>query len=170
MAERTVTLHGNALDLAGTAVGAGEQAPDVELLDNGLKPVALSSLRGKTLVILSVPSLDTPVCDVETRRFNQEAAGLGDDVAVVAVSMDLPFAQARWCGAAEIENVQTLSDHREGAFGEAFGVLIPALRLLARAVFVVDAEGVVQYAQVVPEVADEPDYGAALDAVRALTS
>ena len=107
MGEQTVTLHGNPLDLAGATVSVGEQAPDAELLDNELNPVALSSLRGKTLVLLSVPSLDTPVCDVETRRFNQEAADLGDDVAVVAVSMDLPFAQARWCGGAGIENVQT---------------------------------------------------------------
>jgi thiol peroxidase len=170
MGEQTVTLHGDPLGLSGSPATVGDQAPDVELLDNELNPVVLSSLRGKALVLLSVPSLDTPVCDVETRRFNQEAADLGDDVAVVAVSMDLPFAQGRWCGAAGIENVQTLSDHREAAFGQAYGVLIPALRLLARAVFVVDAEGVVQYAQVVPEVADEPDYDAALDAVRALTS
>jgi thiol peroxidase len=170
MGEQTVTLHGNPLDLAGATVSVGDHAPDAELLDNELNPVALSSLRGKTLVLLSVPSLDTPVCDVETRRFNQEAADLGDDVAVVAVSMDLPFAQARWCGGAGIENVQTLSDHREAAFGQAYGVLIPALRLLARAVFVVDAEGVIQYVQVVPEVADEPDYDAALDAARGLTS
>jgi thiol peroxidase len=170
MGDQTVTLHGNPLDLAGSPVVVGDSAPDVELLDNELNPVALSSLRGKVLVLLSVPSLDTPVCDVETRRFNQEAADLGENVAVVAVSMDLPFAQARWCGAAGIENVQTLSDHREAAFGQACGVLIPALRLLARAVFVIDAEGVVQYAQVVPEVADEPDYDAALEAVRGLTS
>jgi len=168
MSERTVTLHGNPLELAGTPIGVGDAAPDVELMDNGLDPVKLSSLKGRIGVLLSVPSLDTPVCDIETRRFNTEAVALGDAVAVVAVSADLPFAQARWCGAAGVENVQTLSDYREAAFGEAYGVLIPGLRLLARAVFVVDREGIVQYVQIVPEVADEPDYAAALAAVKAL--
>ncbi|NQT89327.1 thiol peroxidase [bacterium] len=168
MSERTVTLHGNPLELAGTPIGVGDAAPDVELMDNGLDPVKLSSLEGRIGVLLSVPSLDTPVCDIETRRFNTEAVALGDAVAVVAVSADLPFAQARWCGAAGVENVQTLSDYREAAFGEAYGVLIPGLRLLARAVFVVDREGIVQYVQIVPEVADEPDYAAALAAVKAL--
>jgi len=170
MSERTVTFQGNPLALAGTPVGVGDDAPDVELLDNGLGAVKLSSLKGKVAVLLSVPSLDTPVCDTETRRFNTEAAALGDDVAVVAISADLPFAQARWCGGAGIENVQTLSDHKDTAFGQAYGVLLPALRLLTRAVFVVDQEGDIQYAEIVPEITNEPDYGAALDAVRKLTS
>ena len=172
MDERTglITFQGNPLTLLGSEVKVGDDAPDVELLDNELNPVKLSSLKGKVAVLVAVPSLDTPVCDVETRRFNEEAASLGDDVAVVAVSMDLPFAQARWCGAAGIENVQTLSDHRDAAFGTAYGVLIKELRLLARAVFVVDRDGDVRYVQLVNEVTDEPDYEAALAAVRKLAS
>ena len=130
MIERTgvVTIHGNPLTLVGEAVKAGDQAPDVELLDNDLKPVRLSTYRGKTLVIASVPSLDTPVCDLETRRFNDEAANLGADVEIVTVSMDLPFAQKRWCGAAGVKRLRTLSDHRDAAFGLAYGVLIKELR------------------------------------------
>jgi thiol peroxidase len=115
-----------------------------------------------------VPSLDTSVCDMETRRFNVEAGKLGEDVAIVAVSMDLPFAQKRWCGTADVKNVQTLSDHRDAAFGQAYGVLIKDLRLLARAVFVVDKQGVVRYVELVKEVASEPNYEAALDAARKL--
>lgn len=168
MSERTgiITIHGNPLTLLGPEVAAGDDAPDVELLDNELNPVKLSSLKGKVAVLVSVPSLDTAVCDLEARRFNEEAAGLGDGVAVRVISMDLPFAQARWCGAAGVENVQTLSDHRAAAFGLAYGVLIKELRLLARAVFVVDRDGDVQYVQIVPEVTDEPDYEAALKAAR----
>ncbi len=122
----------------------------------------LSSYRGKILVIASVPSLDTPVCDLETRRFNDEAANLGADVEMLTVSMDLPFAQKRWCGAAGVKRLKTLSDHREAAFGLAYGVLIKELRLLARAVFLVDREGTVRYEQLVKEVANEPDYDAVL--------
>ena len=170
MTERTgiITFQGNPLTLLGNEIEAGDAAPDVELLDNELSPVRLSSLRGQVAVLVAVPSLDTSVCDVEVRRFNEAAATLGDDVAVRAVSMDLPFAQARWCGAAGIANVQTLSDHRDAAFGTAYGVLIKELRLLARAVFVVDRDGDVQYVQLVDELTDEPDYEAALAAVRKL--
>ena len=127
----------------------------------------MSSFRGKVCVISSVPSLDTSVCDVMTRRFNEEACQLGD-VVVLTVSMDLPFAQSRWCAAAGIENVITLSDHRDGAFGEAFGLTIDGLRLLARAVFVVDAEGIVRYKELVGELTNEPDYAAAVAAVKEL--
>jgi len=164
--KRTVTMKGSPLPLTGRAVSPGERAPDAELLDPDLKPVTLSSFRGSVLIVASVPSLDTPVCDLETRRFNEEAAALGDEVRIVTVSMDLPFAQKRWCGAAGVDRVLTLSDHRDAVFGETWGVLIEELRLLARAVFVVDRQGVVRYAQVVPEITDEPDYGAALDAAR----
>jgi len=146
-------------------VKVGDQAPDLRVLDNDLSPVQLSSYRGKICVISSVPSLDTPVCDMETRRFNDEAGKLGSDVIILTISMDLPFAQKRWCGAAGVDKVITLSDHLDASFGEAFGVLIKELRLLARAVFVVDREGIVQYIQLVKEVADEPDYDAILDAV-----
>jgi len=168
MEERSglVTLKGNPVTLLGPEVKVGQSAPDVELVANDLSNVQLSSFKGKVCVVIAVPSLDTPVCDVETRRFNQEAANLGDDVAVVVVSMDLPFAQARWCGAASVENVQTLSDHRDAAFGSAYGVLVKGLRLLARAVFVVDKDGKVCYVELVKEVATEPDYEAALEAVK----
>lgn len=170
MSERAgaVTMKGEALTLVGEEVKVAEAAPDFEALDNDLQPFALSTLKGKVCVLASVPSLDTPVCDAETRRFNQEAAGLGEDVEVVTISMDLPFAQKRWCGAAGVDRVTTLSDHREAAFGTAYGVLIKELRLLARAVFVVDGQGTVQYVQLVQELAEEPDYEAVLEVVRAL--
>jgi thiol peroxidase len=170
MTERAqaITLHGNPLTLEGNPVSMGNPAPEVTLLDNDLKPVKLSDFRGKVIIIAAVPSLDTPVCDMETRRFNTEAAGLGKDVAILTVSMDLPFAQKRWCGAAGVEQVKTLSDHKEAAFGQAFGLLIKELRLLGRAVLVLDREGVVRYYQLVKEVSEEPDYEAALSAVKEL--
>jgi thiol peroxidase len=163
-----ITMRGNPLTLVGKRLKEGDQAPDAEVLDNDLAPFKLSSMRGKVCVISSVPSLDTPVCDMETRRFNEEAGKLGADVQILTISMDLPFAQKRWCGAAGVERVITLSDHREGAFGTAYGVLIKELRLLARAVFVVDREGTIRYMQIVKEVANEPDYGTILDAVNSL--
>ena len=171
MAERTglVTMMGNPITLVGNEVKVGEKAPDVELVANDVGPVELSSLwQGKVCIITSVPSLDTPVCDTETRRFNEEATRMGADVVVLAVSMDLPFAQERWCGAAGVENVQTLSDHREAAFGQAYGLLLDDLRLLTRAVFVVDKEGIIRYVELVEEVASEPNYEAALKAARKL--
>lgn len=171
MSERAgaVTMKGDPLTLVGSEVRVGDDAPDVELLDTGLNPVKLSALKGKVAVLVSVPSLDTSVCDTEARRFNEEAASLGDGVAVRVISMDLPFAQERWCGAAGIENIETLSDHRDAAFGQTYGVLIAELRLLARAVFVVDPNGDVAYTQLVREVTDEPDYDKVLDAVRKLS-
>jgi thiol peroxidase len=170
MRERTglVTLHGGPLTLLGDEIRVGDKAPPFHVVDNSMKPASLSDFAGKTLVILSVPSLDTPVCDMEGRRFNREAAGLGENVAVIAVSMDLPFAQKRWCAAAGVERVHTLSDHREASFGQAYGVLIKELRLLARAVFIVDAEGILRYFQLVPEVGHEPDYDKALEALEKL--
>jgi thiol peroxidase len=170
MEERTglVTLKGNPMTLVGPELKPGDDAPNVELLTNDLEPFHLSSLKGKVAVLCSVPSLDTSVCDREMRRFNTEAAKVGDDVAVVAISVDLPFAQERWCGAAEADNVLTLSDHRDVAFGTAYGVLMKEVRLLARAIFVVDKAGDIQHVQLVPEVAEDPDYDAALEAVRTL--
>jgi thiol peroxidase len=163
-----VTMKGNPLTLVGKELKVGDAAPDVELVDNDLKPVKLSSFKGKVCVVSAVPSLDTPVCDMETRRFNQEAARLGDQVIILTVSMDLPFAQKRWCGAAGVDKVKTLSDHREAAFGEGFGVLIKGLRLLARAIFVIDQKGILRYIQLVKEVAQEPDYDVVLGAVKKL--
>ena len=160
MIERSgiITIHGNPLTLVGQEIKVGLPAPDCELLDNDLKPVKLSSFRGQVVILTSVPSLDTPVCDIETRRFNDEAASLGPEIKIVTISMDLPFAQKRWCGAAGVDKVMTLSDHRQAEFGQAYGVLIKELRLLARAVFIVDRAGVVQYVQLVQEVASEPNY------------
>jgi len=157
-----ITMKGQPLTLLGNELKVGEPAPDFEALNNDLSPVKLSSFRGKVCIISSVPSLDTSVCDTMTRRFNEEAGNLGDDVVVLTISMDLPFAQKRWCGAAGVKNVQTLSDHRDASFGTAFGVLIKELRLLARAVFVVDKEGIVRYVQIVSELTSEPDYEAVL--------
>jgi thiol peroxidase len=163
-----ITMRGNPLTLIGQEIKPGNPAPDFASLDNELKPVRLSSFRGKVVVISAVPSLDTPVCDMETRRFNSEAAKLSDDIVILTISMDLPFAQKRWCGAAGVDKVVTLSDHREAEFGKAYGVLIKELRLLARAVFVIDAEGVVRYVQLVNEVAEEPDYDAVISAAKNL--
>ncbi len=170
MGERNgaVTMRGNPLTLVGEELRIGDKAPVFTALDTGLAPAGLSDFAGKVLVITSVPSLDTPVCDLETRRFNEEAGKFGDAVQVLTVSMDLPFAQKRWCGDAGVKTVKTLSDHRDASFGLAYGVLIKELRLLARAVFVVDREGVVRYIQLVKEIAHEPDYDAVLAEVEKL--
>lgn len=164
MAERSglVTMGGAPLTLIGQEINTGDKAPGFKLLNNELAPVELSSFAGQVVVIVSVPSLDTPVCDLETRRFNSEATIIGGDLVVLAVSMDLPFAQKRWCGDKGVDRVITLSDHKDASFGEAYGVLIKEMRLLARAVFVVDREGVVRYSEIVEELGDEPDYNKAL--------
>jgi thiol peroxidase len=152
--------------LLGQEIKVGDTAPQFEALDNSLAPAKLSAFQGKVVIISAVPSLDTPVCDLETRRFNAEAAKLGQEVVVLTISMDLPFAQKRWCGAAGVTHVTTLSDHKDAAFGLAYGVLIKELRLLTRAVFVVDRKGVVRYVELVREITHEPDYDAALTAVK----
>jgi len=162
-----ITMKGKPLTLAGKEVNVGDKAPDAEVVANDLSEIKLSSYQGKVCIITSVPSLDTSVCDMETRRFNEEAGKLGD-VVVLTISMDLPFAQKRWCGAAGVKNVQTLSDYRYSSFGKEYGVLIKELRLLARTVFVVDKAGVVRYVQIVPEIATEPDYDAVLKAAKDL--
>lgn len=161
-----VTMKGNPLTLVGNEVKVGDALPDCEVVGKELAPVKLSSFRGKVCIISSFPSLDTSVCDMMTRRFNEEAVALGDDVVVLAISMDLPFAQDRWCIAADVKNINMFSDHRTASFGQAFGVLIKELRLLARAVFVVDREGIVRYTQIVDELTNEPDYEAALKAAK----
>lgn len=170
MQERTgiITFKGNPMTLLGPALKVGDRAPDFTVVDNGLAPVTLAGSSGKIRIISAVPSLDTPVCDTETRRFNQEAAGLPDTVVVLTISLDLPFAQKRWCGAAGVDRVQTLSDYQERSFGQAYGVLIKELKLLSRCIFVVDTNGIIRYIQQVPEVTHEPDYAAVLAAVRAL--
>jgi len=164
-----ITMKGNPLTLVGNPVRIGDRAPDFDVIDNDLSPVKFSSFLGKVCILSSVPSLDTPVCDTETRRFNEEAGRLNSNVVVLTISTDLPFAQKRWCGAAGIERVLTLSDHRDTSFGMAYGVLIKELRLLARAVFVVDGNGVIQYVDLVKEMTEEPDYDSVLTSVKRLS-
>lgn len=162
----TVTFQGNTLHLEGNLPVVGQKAPAFTLVANDLSTKTLADFAGKPLVIASVPSLDTPVCDLEGRRFNSEAAKLSDQLRIVIVSCDLPFAQARWCGSANAANVETLSDYKEVNFGINYGVLIKELRLLARAVFVIDAKSTLTYCQLVPEVTDQPDYGQVLEAIK----
>ncbi|MBN2464477.1 thiol peroxidase [candidate division WOR-3 bacterium] len=164
----SVMFGGKPATLLGKELKVGDAAPDFTAVGNDLKPVKLSDFRGKVVVISAVPSLDTPVCDMETRRFNTEAAKLGPDVVILTVSMDLPFAQKRWCGAAGVDRVITLSDHREASFGTSYGVLLKDVRLLARCVFVVDRQGVIRYIQLVKDVGTEPDYAPVLEAVKGL--
>lgn len=170
MQERSgiITFKGNPMTLVGPALNVGDKAPAFTAVDTGLAPVSLADFSGKIKIISAVPSLDTPVCDTETRRFNQEAAALPDNVVLLTVSMDLPFAQKRWCGAAGIERVKTLSDYRDRAFGLAYGVLIKELMLLSRVIFVIDSTDTIRYIQIVPEVTSEPDYAAVLAAAKTL--
>lgn len=165
----TVNFKGNPVSLQGEEVKVGQAAPDFKVQKSSdLSDYTLATSAGKTRIVLAVPSLDTPVCDTETRRFNEEAAKLSD-VEVVCISMDLPFAQKRWCGAAGVENVITASDHRDASFGKGYGVLIsggPLDRITARAVFVIGPDNVVKYAEYVPEIAEQPNYEAALAAVK----
>jgi len=161
-----VKFAGNPVTLLGSQLKVGEKAPNFTVLANDLSEVTLNDSKGYVRLISVVPSIDTGVCDAQTRRFNEEAAKL-DNVKVLTVSVDLPFAQSRWCGSNGIENVQTLSDHRDLSFGEAFGVAIKELRLLARAVFVVDSNDVVTYGEYVNEVTEHPNYEAAIEAVKA---
>lgn len=163
-----ITFKGAPLTLQGKLPAVGQKAPDFTILDASLAPVTLAQFKGQIAILVSVPSLDTPVCDTETRRFNDAAQGLGRQVVIATISMDLPFAQARWCGAAGVKHVKTFSDHREASFGLNYGVLIKEWRLLARAVFVLDRQGIVRYVELVPEVTQEPNYAAALAAVAAL--
>ena len=170
MEERTgvITTAGNPLTLVGKEVKVGEKAPNFVALDNDLSPVEFSSFSGKVCIISSVTSLDTSVCDLQTRRFNQEASSLGDDIVILTISMDLPFAQKRWCAAVGVDKVKTLSDHRDASFGTSYGLLIKELRLLTRAVLIVDGDGIVRYVQIVKETSNEPDYESVLNAVREL--
>lgn len=170
MSERNniVTFKGNPITLVGQAVAVGDPAPEFKAVAKDLSDVTLSSFKGKIVVISVVPSLDTPVCDIQTRRFNQQAGELGDHVVVLTVSMDLPFAQKRWCGAAGVENVITVSDYKDRQFGASYGVYIKELGLLARAVLVVDPAGVVRHLELVKEVTQEPNYDAAFSAVQDL--
>ena len=163
-----ITFKGNPMTLLGPEVKVGDKAPDFQVVDNALAPVTLSDFKGKVKILSAVPSLDTPVCDTETRRFNQEAARLPGNVVVLTISADLPFAQKRWCAAAGVDKVKTLSDYQDRSFAAAYGVLIKELRLEARSVFVVDRQGMIRYIQIVSEMTHEPDYAPALEAAKKL--
>uniref|UniRef100_A0A7V5XF01 Thiol peroxidase n=1 Tax=Thermodesulfobacterium geofontis TaxID=1295609 RepID=A0A7V5XF01_9BACT len=165
---RIVTFQGNPLTLVGNEVKVGDKAPDFVVLDSNLKEVRLKDFPGKIKLISVTPSLDTPVCDMQARRFNEAAAKLPDDVVIMNISMDLPFAIARFCTSAGIDRVKVLSDHKDGSFGNAYGVLIKELRLLARSVFIIDRDDKIKYIEVVPEITNHPDYEKAIEAVKSL--
>ena len=169
MSERqgAITFKGNPMTLVGKEVKAGDNAPDFRLVATDMSEKTLGDYKGKTVILNVVPSLDTPVCDRQTRRFNEEAGKMGDHTVVVTVSKDLPFAQKRWCAAAGVANVVTLSDYKHHTFGEQYGLLIKELGLLARAVLVIDKQGKVQYVQLVKEVATEPNYDEVLQKAKA---
>ena len=162
----TVTFQGNVLHLEGNMPALNSKIKDFSLLANDLSTKTQKDYEGKVLVLVAVPSLDTGVCDMEVRKFNEKAASLSDDVRIVAVSLDLPFAQGRWCGAAGVKNVEILSDHYSAEFGKNYGILIKELRLLARSIFVYDKTGSLVYSELVSEVTHEPNYDAALEAVK----
>jgi thioredoxin-dependent peroxiredoxin len=164
-----VMFKGNPIGLGGPEIKPGQDAPDFTAVDNGLQPVKLSASKGKVLILSAVPSLETPVCDMETRKFNDEAGKLGGQVEVWTISMDLPFAQKRWCGAANATNVKTLSDFRDHSFAQNYGVMVkegPLAGLTARAVFVVGKDGKIKHAEYVKEITTEPSYDAALSAAK----
>ena len=166
--ERTglITFRGTPLTLLGPDVAVGEKAPDFRVVDTDLNPVTLQDFAGKVVLISVTPSLDTPVCDAQGRKFNELATGLSEDVVVLNISVDLPFAQRRWCGVNNIDRIRVLSDYQERDFGLKYGVLIKELRLLARSVWIVDKDGVIRYKQIGPEVTNEPDYEAAMTALK----
>jgi thiol peroxidase len=163
------TLKGNPFTLIGPELKTGDAAPDFKLIDNSLKPVTLKDTGNNVRIISVVPSLDTPVCDAQTKRFNEETSKL-NGVDIITVSMDLPFAQKRWCGAFAVDNVKMLSDHVDGSFGAAYGTLIKELRIESRAIFVLDRSNNIRHVEYVKEVADHPNYEAALSAARNATA
>jgi len=159
------TLQGNPLTLIGPELAVGQKAPDFDAVDGGLKPVNLAGTGSAVRVFSVVPSLDTPVCDMQTKRFNEEAGKL-PGVDIYTISMDLPFAQKRWCGAMGVDHIKMLSDHRTGSFGTAYGTLVKDVRIESRAIFVLDKDNTLRHVEYVKEVADHPNYDAALAAVR----
>ena len=161
-----VTSKGKPLTVSGKELKVGDKAPNFELLANDLSPVTLADSAGKVRLISVVPSLDTGICDAQTRRFNEEISKFGDNVIGYTVSVDLPYTQARWCGAAGVKRVQTLSDHRDMSFGDAYGTHVKELRQEQRSVFIVDADDTIRYVEYVPEIAQHPDYDAALAALK----
>jgi thiol peroxidase len=162
------TLRGNPLTVVGPELKAGDKAPDFQAVDDSLKLVDLNSTGHSVRIFSVVPSLDTPVCDMQTKRFNEEAGKL-PNLKIYSVSMDLPFAQKRWCGAYGVDHIKMISDHRSGSFGEHYGTLIKDLRIMSRAIFVVDQDNTIKHAEYVKEVADHPDYEAALKVAKSLS-
>ncbi|MBI5640035.1 MAG: thiol peroxidase [Nitrospirae bacterium] len=161
-----VTVKGNPLTLLGPALRVGDKAPDFTVLDGELKEKSPGDFSGKVKVISVTPSLDTPVCDLQARRFNEEAAKLPEDVVILNISMDLPFAISRFCTSAGIDRVRAFSDHRDASFGNNYGVLIRELRLLARSIFIIGKDDVIRYIEIVPELTNQPDYEKALEALK----
>lgn len=162
-----ITFGGNPVTLVGNEIKVGDKAPDFTVINNDLKPEKFSDYQGKKRIISVFPSIDTPVCATQNRIFNQKAAELQDTV-VLSVSNDLPFAQKRFCGAEGIDNVVTLSDHKDVEFGQKYGFLIDEFRLLARGVVVVDKDDTVKYVEYVPEIGEEPDYDRAIEEIKKL--
>ena len=167
--KNVITMKGNPLTLIGPELKVGDNAPDFKVVDSSLKEFTLNSFAGKIKLFSTTPSLDTPVCDAQVRRFNEEASKFSDDVVIVNVSMDLPFAISRFCQSKHIDKVITLSDHRDASFGTAYGVLIKELRLLARAIFIVDSNNKIRYVEILNEVTNHPDYDKALKALSEIT-
>lgn len=163
-----MTLRGNPFTLIGPELKVGDKAPEFEAIDGSLKPVTLASTGNGVRVFSVVPSLDTPVCDAQTKRFNEEAANM-PGVEVYTFSMDLPFAQKRWCGAFGIDKVKMVSDHREGSFGQAFGTLIKELRIHSRAIFVLDKDNTIKHVEYVKEMSEHPNYDSVMSAVKSLS-
>ena len=161
-----VTLKGNPLTLLGEEIKVGQKAPGFVVLDSDLQEVGLDAFAGKVKLIASVPSLDTPVCDIEIKRFNEEASKISEDIVILFISVDLPFAQKRFCQSFDITKVKTFSDHKTADFGNQYGVLIKELRLLSRALFVIDKGDMISYVEYVKEVSDQPDYDSALEALK----
>ncbi len=163
-----VTFKGNPIELVGPKLKEGDKAPDFSCVGAGLTIVSLADTAGKARLFNVVPSLDTPVCNKQTKKFAEELQALGEKAAAYTISLDLPFAQQRWCTEAKVENIKNLSDVRDHSFGEHYGVLIKGLPipLLARAVIVVDPGDTIRYVQIVPEIAQEPDYEPALAALK----
>src|SRR5713226_8140462 len=159
------TLKGNPLTLIGPALKPGDAAPNFTMVDNGLKPVTLQDTGNTVRIFSVVPSLDTPVCDAQTKRFNEEAGKL-PNVNIYTFSMDLPFAQKRWCGAFGVDHVKMVSDHREGSFGQSYGTLIKDLRIMSRAIFVVGKDNKIRHVEYVKEVGEHPNYETAMTAAR----
>ena len=165
-----VSVDGHPLTLLGPEIKVGDKAPDFSVISADFSEITLESSAGRIRMILSVGSLDTDVCDAETKRFNDELSGFAQDIEVLCISCDLPFAQVRWCGQSNVERVKTLSDHRDVSFGTAYGTLVKESRLLSRAIFIIDVNDVVQYVQYVPDVSQHPDYDSALEALRKIVT